>query len=116
LPGISAVTSRPIPRASSDSPVLIVVGYDVNTGNAAGRRRLRRVAKVCSNYGQRAQKSLFECTVGPKELVRLRADLLAEIDQRLDNLRLYFINDADAGRIEQYGQSSMWHFDGPLII
>ena len=94
----------------------MVVAYDVSTETAAGRRRLRRVAKVCSSYGQRAQKSVFECNVGPKELVVMRGRLVAEIDQRCDSLRLYFINEGDAGKIEQYGQSRMWDFDGPLVV
>ena len=96
--------------------MLVVVAYDVSTETAAGRTRLRRVAKVCESYGQRAQKSLFECSLGPKDLVTMRKKLLEEIDQRADNLRLYFINDADAGRIEQYGQARMWNFAGPLVI
>jgi CRISPR-associated protein Cas2 len=96
--------------------MLVVVAYDVSTETAAGRRRLRRVARVCSSYGQRAQKSLFECNLGPKELVMMRGRLLEEIDQRADSLRLYFINDGDTGKIEQYGQSRMWDFDGPLVV
>ncbi len=96
--------------------MLVVVAYDVNTVTAAGRRRLRRVARVCSSYGQRAQKSVFECNLSPKELVIMRGRLLDEIDQRADSLRLYFINDADTGKIEQYGQSRMWDFDGPLVV
>ena len=96
--------------------MLVVVAYDVNTVTAAGRRRLRRVARVCSSYGQRAQKSVFECNLGPKELVIMRGRLLEEIDQRADSLRLYFINDADTGKNEQYGQSRMWDFDGPLVV
>ena len=96
-----------------DNPVLVVVAYDVSTETAAGRRRLRR---VCSSYGQRAQKSVFECNLGAKELVIMRGRLLGEIDQRSDSLRMYFINEADTGKIEQYGQSRMWDFDGPLVV
>lgn len=82
----------------------------------AGRRRLRKVARICSSYGQRAQKSVFECTIGARELVVMRGKLLEVIDQRSDSLRLYFINDGDRGRIEQYGQSRMWDFEGPLVV
>lgn len=96
--------------------MLVVVAYDVSTETAAGRRRLRRIARICLSYGQRAQKSVFECNLGPKELVIMRGKLLEEIDQRSDSLRLYFINEADTGKIEQYGQSRMWDFDGPLVV
>ena len=96
--------------------MLVVIAYDVSTESAAGRRRLRRVARVCSSYGQRAQKSVFECNLGPKELVAMRGRLLEEIDQRADSLRLYFINEAETGKIEHYGQSRMWDFDGPFVV
>lgn len=93
-----------------------MVAYDVSTETVAGRRRLRRIARVCSSYGQRAQKSLFECNLGAKELVLMRAKLLEEIDQRSDSLRFYFINEGDVRKIEQYGQSRMWDFEGPLVV
>jgi CRISPR-associated protein Cas2 len=96
--------------------MLVIVAYDVNTQTAAGRRRLRRVARTCLEFGQRAQKSVFECVVGERELTRLRAKLVQEINPREDNLRLYFINEADRGRIEAYGQGRLWDFDGPLIL
>ena len=93
-----------------------MVAYDVSTETGAGRRRLRKVARICTSYGQRAQKSLFECNLGPKGLVVMRAKLLDAIDPRADNLRIYFINKADVGRIEQYGLSRIWDFDGPLVV
>ncbi len=96
--------------------MLVVVAYDVNTQSLAGRRRLRRVARVCEQYGQRAQKSVFECVVGDRELVRLRARLLDEINVRQDSLRLYFINESDRARIETYGQGQLWDLEGPLIL
>ena len=96
--------------------MLVVVAYDVNTQNAAGRRRLRRVAKVCEQFGQRAQKSVFECVVGPRELVEMRSKLLDEMNMRQDSLRMYFINEADRARIETYGQGHLWDLEGPLIV
>ena len=96
--------------------MLVLVAYDVSTETVAGRRRLRKVARICSSYGQRAQKSLFECNVQAKGLAIMRAKLLEAIDQRVDNLRIYFINDIDAKKIEQYGQLRMWDFDGPLVV
>ena len=96
--------------------MLVVVAYDVSTETVAGRRRLRKVARICWSYGQRAQKSLFECNLQAKGLVVMRAKLLEAIDQRVDNLRIYFIDDIDAKKIEQYGQLRMWDFDGPLVV
>ena len=83
--------------------MLVVVAYDVNTESAQGRRRLRRVARVCENHGQRVQKSVFECQVGATEWVELRAKLLREIKLDEDSLRFYFIDQADRVRIEHHG-------------
>lgn len=96
--------------------MLVVVAYDVSTETAAGRRRLRKVARICTSYGQRAQKSVFECTVGQRELATMRAKLLEAMDAQVDSIRLYFINEGDRARIEQYGQSRMWDFEGPLVV
>ena len=41
--------------------MLVVITYDVNTETPGGRKRLRKVAKQCTNYGQRVQNSVFEC-------------------------------------------------------
>ena len=71
----------------------IVVTYDVSTETREGRRRLRRVAKVCLNYGQRVQKSVFECRVGDKELFLLRERLLEEYNEKEDSLRIYRIGE-----------------------
>lgn len=96
--------------------VLVIVAYDVSTETAAGRRRLRKVAQICTSYGQRAQKSVFECTVGQRELAAMRSKLLEAIEPQADSLRLYFINEADRARIEQYGQSRLWDLEGPLVV
>jgi len=71
--------------------MLVVVAYDVSTGSEEGITRLRRVAKVCENRGQRVQNSVFECLVDAAQWVRLRADLMAEIDSTEDSLRFYFL-------------------------
>lgn len=96
--------------------MLVVVAYDVSTETAAGRRRLRKVAGICLSYGQRAQKSLFECNLQAKGLVVMRAKLLEAIDQRVDSLHIYFISDMDAKKIERYGQLKMWALNGPLVV
>ena len=74
--------------------MLVVVTYDVSTETSAGRRRLRRVAKVCESMGQRVQKSVFECQVNNMEMEDLERRLLAEIDETEDNLRFYRISES----------------------
>lgn len=71
--------------------MLLLVSYDVSTETSEGRRRLRRVAKVCLNYGQRVQKSVFECKVEPMQLEILKNDLLDIINEEEDSLRIYRI-------------------------
>ncbi|MDI3259717.1 MAG: CRISPR-associated endonuclease Cas2 [Sinobacteraceae bacterium] len=96
--------------------MLVVVTYDVSTETAAGRRRLRRVAKVCESMGQRVQKSVFECQVDEMQLEQLERALLAEIDETEDNLRFYRITESAHLRVKQYGVFRAVDFDGPLVI
>jgi len=84
--------------------VFLLITYDVSTvEEKAGARRLRRVAKACTSYGTRVQKSVFEMQLGQKEWVELRARLLGEIDPALDSVRIYFIDQSSKDRIEHYG-------------
>jgi len=86
--------------------MFLLITYDVSTvEEKAGARRLRRVAKACTSYGIRVQKSVFEMQLGQKEWVELRARLLKEIDPQLDSLRVYFIDQSSKDRIEHYGVS-----------
>lgn len=96
--------------------MLIIVTYDVSTETAAGRRRLRRVAKVCESMGQRVQKSVFECLVNEMQLEALERTLLAEIDQAEDSLRFYRIAEPVEVRVKQYGAFRPVDFEGPLMI
>ena len=96
--------------------MLVVVTYDVSTETAAGRRRLRRVAKVCESTGQRVQKSVFECQVDEMQLEQLERALLAEIDETQDNLRFYRITESAHLRVKQYGVFRAVDFEGPLVI
>lgn len=96
--------------------MLVVVTYDVSTETAAGRRRLRRVAKVCESTGQRVQKSVFECQVNEMQLEQLERALLAEIDETQDNLRFYRITESASLRVKQYGVFRAVDFEGPLVI
>jgi len=83
--------------------MLIIVTYDVSTETSAGRKRLRRVAKVCESMGQRVQKSVFECTVDEMRFEQLERSLLAEIDETQDNLRFYRITERHGGSQRVWG-------------
>lgn len=96
--------------------MLIIVTYDVSTEAAAGRKRLRRVAKACERIGQRVQKSVFECRVDDMQFEQLERELLAEIDPEQDNLRFYRITEPTELRVKEYGYFRAVDFDGPLVI
>lgn len=80
-----------------------MVSYDVNTESPAGRKRLRKIAKTCQDYGQRVQFSIFECEVSPARWVELRARLLAIMDSSIDSLRFYNLGADGQKRIEHVG-------------
>ena len=71
--------------------MLVLITYDVNTETAAGRTRLRRVAKQCVNYGRRVQNSVFECMLDQAQCVTLKAILMDIIDEKVDSLRFYYL-------------------------
>ena len=96
--------------------MLVLITYDVSTVDAAGRRRLRRVAKVCENRGQRVQNSVFECLVEPAQWVEMRARLLEEIDHEEDSLRFYFLGKHWKRRIEHKGAKPSYDPEGTLIV
>lgn len=96
--------------------MLVLVSYDVNTEDAAGRRRLRRIARHCQNWGQRVQFSVFECAVDPAQWKNLRAALLNEMDQDKDSLRFYFLGSSWRGKIEHWGGKPGYDPEGPLIF
>jgi CRISPR-associated protein Cas2 len=92
----------------------ILITYDVATSATDGERRLRRVARACEDYGQRVQKSVFECSLGETEWAKLRGRLLTEADLRYDSLRFYFL-DADTP-IEHHGEWKPPDLEAPLIV
>jgi len=96
--------------------MLVVVAYDVSTESEEGRKRLRRVARVCENCGQRVQNSVFECLVDAAKWTRVRADLIGEIDQSNDSLRFYFLGDHWKGRVEHVGAKPSYDPQGTLIV
>jgi CRISPR-associated protein Cas2 len=96
--------------------MLVVVAYDVNTESEDGRRRLRRVAKVCEDGGQRVQNSVFECLVDAARWVKMRARLVGEIDAGADSLRFYFLGDNWKRRVEHVGAKPSYDPQGPLVV
>jgi CRISPR-associated protein Cas2 len=96
--------------------MVVLVAYDVNTMDSAGRKRLRRVAKACLDYGQRVQYSLFECAVGDKQWAILRSRLIDEIDTKLDSLRFYFLDVTAVERIEHIGTREPRDLTEPLVF
>ena len=96
--------------------MLVVVAYDVSTENEAGKKRLRRVAKVCEGVGQRVQTSVFECLVDAAQWTKLRARLMAEAEPDEDSLRFYFLGDNWHRRVEHVGVKSSYDPQGPLVV
>lgn len=96
--------------------MLILITYDIATGNSGGPRRLRRVARLCQNLGQRVQYSVFECEVDPAQWARLRSQLMDEIDENSDSLRFYRLGANWRSRIEHVGTKKSYDPDGPLVF
>lgn len=96
--------------------MMVLVAYDVNTESEGGKRRLRRVAKVCENKGQRVQNSVFECLVDPAQWTDLRQRLMKEIDPDHDSLRFYFLGSNWKVRVEHVGAKPTYDPEGPLIV
>lgn len=96
--------------------MLVVISYDVNTETPAGRKRLRQVAKVCVNHGQRVQLSVFECLLEPAQWTAMRGRLVDLIDQKTDSLRFYFLGSNWRRRVEHVGARAGYDPEGPLIV
>lgn len=95
--------------------MMVLVTYDVETVTPAGRRRLRRVAKQCEDFGQRVQNSVFECLVDPGQWATLRERLTKEIEEESDSLRFYFLGANWKRRVEHVGAKPTYDPEGPLI-
>lgn len=94
----------------------VLVTYDVSTITEGGQRRLRRVAKVCLDFGQRVQYSVFECKVDPAQLVVLKRRLLTIIDPETDSLRFYNLGNNWHSRVEHHGAKPSFDVNGPLVV
>lgn len=93
-----------------------LVTYDVSTEAASGRRRLARVAKACLNYGQRVQKSVFECSVDEIRFEEMADKLQRIIDQDRDSIRIYRLPSDRDTAVTVYGLDAYRDLDGPLVI
>ena len=96
--------------------MLVLITYDVNAEDAAGRKRLRRVAKHCVDYGQRVQNSVFECLVDPAQYKLLQAKLLEVIDPAKDSLRFYQLGNKYQNKIEHFGVKASYEPEGVLMV
>src|SRR3972149_12246022 len=96
--------------------MMVLVTYDVNTETEAGKKRLRRVAKVCENTGQRVQNSVFECLVDPARWADMRQKLIKEIDPAVDSLRFYFLGSNWKRRNKHAGAKPAYDPGGALIV
>lgn len=96
--------------------MLVLITYDVSTEDAAGKRRLRKVAKQCEKYGQRVQCSVFECLLDPAQSRLLQAALLDIMDQDKDSLRFYYLGDHYKTKIEHFGSKTTIEPETTLIL
>ncbi len=94
----------------------ILVTYDVSTETAEGRRRLRRVAKLCEAYGQRVQKSVFECLVNGVEFEQLKHRLALEVEPAEDSLRIYRLREPRERFLQIIGRQPTFDLRDPLVL
>jgi CRISPR-associated protein Cas2 len=96
--------------------MMVLITYDVNTESEGGKRRLRRVAKLCENFGQRVQFSVFECLLDPTQWADLRHRLEQEIDKKCDSLRFYFLGANWKRRVEHIGAKEAYDPEGLILL
>lgn len=96
--------------------MLVLITYDVNTEDAAGRKRLRKIAKECVNYGQRVQNSVFECLLDAAQCRKLQARLCSIMDSEKDSLRFYYLGKQYEKKIEHFGCKDTYRPEDAMII
>lgn len=94
----------------------LLLTYDVSTVTKAGQSRLRRIAKVCLDYGQRVQNSVFECKLDPAQLVEFREKVLSIIDTTTDSVRIYHLGNRWQDKIEHHGKNDDYNIEDPLVL
>lgn len=105
-----------IHRFYGSESMLVLITYDVNTEDAAGRKRLRRVAKRCVDFGQRVQNSVFECSLDAAQYRRLKAELVAMIEPQKDSLRFYNLGNNYEHKVEHFGCKQTYFPNDTLMI
>ncbi len=96
--------------------MMVLITYDVNTETAAGRKRLRKIADLCQDYGQRVQNSVFECIVDPALLKTLQNRIENIMNKETDSIRYYFLGNDWQNKIQHIGAKMSVRLDKPLII
>ena len=96
--------------------MMVLVSYDVATSNAAGKKRLRKIAKACENHAQRVQNSLFEADVDYSTFIKLKAELIEIIDKKEDSLRFYYLGNHWQRKIEHIGAKPTYDPEGVIIL
>ena len=96
--------------------MMVLITYDVNTGTAAGRKRLRLIAKTCVDYGQRVQNSVFECVLDAAQCRQLQQKLVGLMDEQSDSLRFYYLGNRYQTRIEHFGVKETYDPEGVLMV
>lgn len=96
--------------------MLVLITYDVNTNDAAGKKRLRQIAKKCVDYGQRVQNSVFECSLDAGQCRSLQAKLLSIIDPEKDSLRFYYLGNNYEKKVEHFGARQTYRPEDTLIV
>ena len=94
----------------------ILITYDVNTESQEGQRRLQKVARICKDFGQRVQNSVFECILTEVQLIQLKDKLQTVMDTTNDSIRIYFLNKNENRRIIKLGADRSVDVEGTLII
>lgn len=100
----------------SEVPYAGLITYDVNTEDAAGKSRLRKIAKQCVNYGQRVQNSVFECLLDPAQCHSLQHKLCQIMDEEKDSLRFYYLGKQYEKKIEHFGCKPTYMPEDPMIV
>lgn len=96
--------------------MLVLITYDVNTEDAAGRKRLRMIAKQCVNYGQRVQNSVFECLLDAGQCRSLQAKLVSIMDPKRDSLRFYYLGKQYEKKVEHFGSKKTYNPEDTLMV
>ena len=96
--------------------MFVLVSYDVDTRDVEGRKRLRHIARICQNWGQRVQFSVFECIVDPAQWAGVKARLIGKMNLEKDSLRFYYLGANWKGRVEHVGAKPTLDQEGPLVF